>query len=219
MCGCCTTDSLSYRTKYKEKQKGIISQHQHMLVYSNFYWRDFIDKELICVEASPEDAMMYVKIDNLLQDIQKEFDLSWAILGEVYGDHYKLRYRRIESNLTDENVKNDYTFVPKQFGFKFNNELSKLLIAPLYGNDPSYGVRELVQNAVDACRTRMAIDEEYEKQDITHVTVSFDSDTKLFTIVDTGVGMTIEEIDNYFLTIGYSYNNSAEWQKTKEEKK
>ena len=48
MCGCCTTDS-SYRTKYKEKQKGIISQHQHMLVYSNFYWRDFIDKELICV--------------------------------------------------------------------------------------------------------------------------------------------------------------------------
>ena len=49
MCGCCTTDSLSYRTKYKEKQKGIISQHQHMLIYSNFYWRDFIDKELICV--------------------------------------------------------------------------------------------------------------------------------------------------------------------------
>ena len=48
MCGCCTTDS-SYRTKYKEKQKGIISQHQHMLIYSNFYWRDFIDKELICV--------------------------------------------------------------------------------------------------------------------------------------------------------------------------
>ena len=49
MCGCCTTDSLSYRTKYREKQKGIVPSHQHMLIYSNFYWRDFIDKELICV--------------------------------------------------------------------------------------------------------------------------------------------------------------------------
>ena len=48
MCGCCTSDSLSYRTKYKEKQKGICTSHQHMLVYSNFYWRDFIDKELFC---------------------------------------------------------------------------------------------------------------------------------------------------------------------------
>ena len=48
MCGCCETDSISYRTKYKEKQKGVISYHQHMLVYSNFYWRDFIDKELVC---------------------------------------------------------------------------------------------------------------------------------------------------------------------------
>ena len=200
---------FSSQFSLKEHETHLAIDHIHL---------DNDDKELICVEASPEDAIMYVKIDNLIQDIQKEFDLSWAILGEVYGDQYKLRYRRIESNLTDENVKNDYTFVPKQFGFKFNNELPKLLIAPLYGNDPSYGVRELVQNAVDACRTRMAIDKEYEKQDITHVSVSFDSKSKLFTIVDSGVGMTIEEIENYFLTIGSSYNSSAEWQKTREEK-
>lgn len=106
--------------------------------------------------------------------------------------------------------------MPKQFGFKFNNELSKLLIAPLYGSNPSYGVRELVQNAVDACRARIAIDEEYEEKDITHVTVSIDSESRLFTIVDTGIGMTIEEIEKFFLTIGSSYNSSIDWQKTRD---
>ena len=174
------------------------------------------DKELIYVEASPKDAMMYVKIDSLIQDIQKEFDLSWAILGEVYGDQYKLRYRRIESNLTDENVKKGYGFVPKEFGFRFNSELTKLLIAPLYGDDPSYGVRELVQNAVDACRTRMVLDEEYKKLDIVHVEVSLNFKSEQFTIKDTGIGMTIEEIEKYFLTIGSSYDNNVDWQKARE---
>lgn len=169
----------------------------------------------IVVEASPKNAKMYVQINDLVQDIQKEFDISWSILGEVYGDKYKLRYHYIVSNLTDEVVKNGFDFVPDLFSLGYNN-LAEMLIEPLYGNNPSYGVRELVQNAVDACRTRMVIDREYEKQDITHVTVSFDSKSKLFTIVDTGIGMTIEEIKNYFLTIGLSYDNSIDWQKTRD---
>lgn len=174
------------------------------------------DNERIVVEASPENAEMYVKIERLVKDIQHEFDLSWAILGEVYGDEYKLRYRRIVTNITDEKVKEGYDFVPKKFGFKFNSKLSTLLIAPLYGDDPSYGVRELAQNAVDACRTRMAIDQKYNTEDIPNVRIILDTKTELFSIIDTGIGMTIEEIEQYFLTIGSSYNSSLEWLKTRD---
>lgn len=173
------------------------------------------DPERIVVQAKPKDAPIYVEIEKIVQDIQKEFDLSWAILGEVYGNEYKLRYRRIVTTISDKKEIKRYKFVPKQFGFKFNNTLPKLLIAPLYGNKPTFGVRELVQNAVDACRTRMALDEEYNNRtDFIHVTVTLDPETAIFRIEDTGIGMNIEEIEKYFLTIGSSYSHSTDWKKT-----
>lgn len=184
----------------------------------DFIQLDNDDKERIIVQASPQNAEIYVKIEKLIQDIQKEFDISWAVLGEVYNNEYKLKYRRIVTNITDEEVRDGYSFVPKQFGFKFNAEISKLLIAPLYGNNPSYGVRELVQNAVDACRTRMAIDDDYKnrKESIAHVKVSLNSSSKILIVSDSGIGMTIEEIERYFLTIGSSYENSTDWQRIKD---
>ena len=172
------------------------------------------DKEKIAIQAHPEDAQTYVKIEWLAKDIQKEFDRSWAILGEVYTDYnYKLRYRRITTNISNEKYKSKLNYVPQQFGFRYNNDLFKLLIAPLYGDDPSYGVRELVQNSVDACR--LCIDE--LPAEATHVKVEVDSENMLFTITDMGKGMNLYEIENYFLTIGSSYNENVDWKKTRDQ--
>ena len=42
MCGCCTSNNpWEYKNKYKEKDKGICKQHEHMLIYSNFYWKQY----------------------------------------------------------------------------------------------------------------------------------------------------------------------------------
>ena len=171
------------------------------------------DKEKILIHARPNDALTYVKIERLVQDIQKEFDRSWAILGEVYIDnHYRLSYRRITTNISNSSYKDGLTYVPQRFGFSYNNDLFKLLIAPLYGDDPSYGVRELVQNAVDACRLCM--------RDLTdaepHVIVEVDSKRSLFTITDKGKGMNLYEIKNYFLTIGSSFNDNIDWKKARD---
>lgn len=173
-----------------------------------------IDKEKIDIQAYPEDALTYVKIKNLAEDIQKELDRSWAILGEVYPDYnYKLRYRRITTNISDKNYKDNLKYVPQRFGFRYNSDLFKLLIAPLYGDDPSFGVRELVQNAVDACRLCL---KDLPKNGKPHVKVEVDSRKKRFTITDLGKGMNLYEIENYFLTIGSSYNENIDWQKARD---
>ena len=173
------------------------------------------DKERILVQANPQNALTYVKIERLVDDIQKEFDLSWAILGEVYtNNNYKLRYRRITSNISNERFKKGLKYVPQQFEFSYNNALFKLLITPLYGNDPTYGVRELVQNAVDACRLCI---NELQDNDEPHVIVEVDSNKKLFTITDKGKGMNLYEIKNYFLTIGSSFNDNINWKRTRDQ--
>ena len=173
------------------------------------------DKEKIAIQAHPEDAQTYVKIEWLTNDIQKEFDRSWAILGEVYTDYnYKLRYRRITTNISNNKYKSRLAYVPQKFGFRYNNDLFKLLIAPLYGDNPSYGVRELVQNAVDACR--LCINDLPSNGD-PHVKVEIDSNNMLFIITDMGKGMNLYEIENYFLTIGSSYNENIDWKKTRDQ--
>lgn len=173
-------------------------------------------------EENNINAQMHVKIERLVEDIQREFDLSWAILGDVYlGSNNQLSYRRVSTNLTDDDVRENLDYIPRQFTFRFNDNLSKQLIGPLYDYNPSYAVRELVQNAVDACREREARDKKYSYRKFKpNVRVTVDEKKRkdgkeeyLFTIMDNGKGMTLDEIEKYFLTIGSSYNSSTDWQR------
>lgn len=197
-----------------------LNEHQaHLAISYLTFLKE--DPELISVTAEPKDAQMYVKIQNLIDDIQHEFDLSWAILGETYGflpeKKPEIKFRRITSNLKYPTFLKKINYVPQKISFRVNDELSKLLIAPLYGNNPTFGVRELVQNATDACKERIKI--EQDKGNIDYkplITVSIDKiDEKsyLFKIVDNGKGMTLDEILNYFLSVGSSFRSSLQWKK------
>lgn len=195
-----------------------LREHKTHLTIQHIYFGKLKEPELIYVECNkPENAQMYVKIQMLIKDIQQELDLSWAVLGEIYGftpdNKPKIKFRRIDSNLTK--LKLDY--IPKKISFEVDKELSKLLVAPLYGNKPTYGVRELVQNATDACKERIKI--EHDKRNTNYeplIIVSLDKieDEKYqFQIKDNGKGMTLDEILNYFLSVGSSFRKTVEWKK------
>jgi len=195
-----------------------LREHKTHLTIRHIYFGKLKEPELIYVECNkPEDARMYVKIQMLIKDIQHELDLSWAVLGEIYGftpdNKPKIKFRRIDSNLTNLEL----NYIPQKISFEVNKELSKLLVAPLYGNNPSYGVRELVQNATDACKERKKIEQDNGNANYEPVvTVSIDKideENFLFKIKDNGKGMTLNEILNYFLSVGSSFRKTIEWKK------
>ncbi|WP_295799873.1 ATP-binding protein [Mucilaginibacter sp.] len=177
------------------------------------------DPERIYVYASPKDSRMYLKLKKLLSDVQYEFDISWAVLGELYGkaaEKLEFKYRRITSNLNEESFIERQNYVADSFAFKANDEIVKLLISPLYGNDPKYGVRELLQNAVDACNERDLVEKDrlnnsYEP--IVKIAIVKEIDDFFFCIIDNGIGMNVDTIKNYFLSAGSSFRKSADWQK------
>ncbi|MDR0865014.1 MAG: ATP-binding protein [Candidatus Symbiothrix sp.] len=182
------------------------------------YGSDTNDKECIVFQCDPENTYTYIRLKELIHNIQYELDMSWAVLGEVYGieNSYKLKYRRIKSNITSKDFIESIGYVPHKISFKFNNKLAKLLIAPLYGNNPSYGIRELLQNAIDACLERSEIEKKngnsnYEPK--ISVIIENNDDKCFFRINDNGKGMTLNEIINYFLTIGTSYQSDFNWKK------
>jgi len=176
------------------------------------------DPEKIFVEAYPKDSQMYLKIKKLISDIQYEFDVSWAVLGELYGrilNRPEIKYRRITSNLTEELFISSQKYVADSFAFRANREIIKLLIKPLYGDDPKYGVRELLQNAIDACREKTELEKKKTKSIYiasVNVEIVNRNGSFFFIISDNGIGMDLEVLKNYFLQAGASYRRSLEWQ-------
>jgi hypothetical protein len=209
------TSELLMKTKTFDSPISTIEHNAHLAIdHIDDKYQD--DPERIFVTASPRDSNMYLKLKNLFHNIQKEFDISWAVLGELYGNlEYKpeIRFRRITSNLDSEVFIEKQDYIGDYFSFKSNDEIIKLLIAPLYGDDPTYGVRELLQNSIDSCNERKELEKNIPSYNPkVNVNIYKKENEYFFEIIDNGKGMNIDIIKNYFLSAGASYRTSREWK-------
>jgi molecular chaperone HtpG len=190
------------------------------------------DPESIHIPAKPTDVYSFLELTRWLTAIQSELDMTWAVFGEVYGAHPRLSglglaIRRVRSNITDDpqGFARNASFVPRRVELGVAGaDVLKLFIEPLYGKHPEIGVRELMQNAVDAVRERW----EFEKNH-SHLMSSCsgapqadvvvwlddpdENGTALLTVCDNGIGMTEEVVANYFLKAGASFRRSIAWKK------
>ncbi|MCA9830996.1 MAG: ATP-binding protein, partial [Dehalococcoidia bacterium] len=161
--------------------------------------------------------------------MQGELDNSWAVLGEIYGGDAKLRelgltIRRVRSTLDDaDRLGARAKYVPVRAKFRTGDELLKLLVGPLYDDNPNIGVRELIQNAVDACREMEDVLAQ-RRHPVARPNLRRDADVVVFleeledgtgclTVEDNGIGMTPRIICDYFLTAGASFRNCEAWHK------
>lgn len=186
------------------------------------------DPEALYVHATPTDVRTYLKLVALFKDIQRELDHSWAAIGEVYGRRGELAslglsLRRIRSNLDKQSTfARTVSYIPIKAGFDASGpDLLNLLVGPLYDYSYEVGIRELVQNAVDACREladltdrdAKALDKSSSECDVIVECKESDDGTGWITVSDKGVGMTLETVTNYFLIAGASFRNSDVWKR------
>lgn len=90
------------------------------------------------------------------------------------------------------------------------DRILELLVGRNLYSDPGVFVRELLQNAIDAVRTRAAQDSMFRLEDgkvVIHTWMD-DSGHSWFRIQDNGTGMDQDIILNHFLKVGSSYYNS-----------
>ncbi len=85
-------------------------------------------------------------------------------------------------------------------------EVMDLLVGNhIYADPPRVVVRELLQNAVDACRLRQALEPGYTPE----IILSWAPGR--LSVRDNGIGMTEDVVRNFFLRVGRSYYSSAEF--------
>lgn len=186
------------------------------------------DPEALYVQAIPVDVITYLRLEALLRDIQRELDESWATLGEVYGrlndlSKLGLLIRRVRSNLdSKDKFSRNVSYLPIKARFDSSGpDLLKLLVGPLYNYEYKVGIRELLQNAVDACkelidlkRTTPSIVDDGNSQPSVKVLITENEDgTGWIEVSDNGIGMAVDTVTQYFLIAGASFRNSDVWKK------
>lgn len=203
----------AFFVKKSENSKQEFSWNQ-CIKYEDFVW-DY-NREYLSVDATPKNARQFTNIKKWITGVQYELDMCWAIIGEHYDTNkYKMTIRRLKSNILKKEVVSEYekVFYTQEVCLDANADILKLLIAPLYGEEPSYGVREILQNAVDACREREKIEQDREENYKGEVIVSLDTEQKKIVFTDNGIGMDIDVIKRYYLIAGASYRRSEAWSK------
>ena len=116
------------------------------------------DPELVVVNAEPPDVAVLLRLREWIDGIQAELDTSWAVLGETYGrfeglNRLGLSLCRVGSNIDDGNFGARLGYVPHHVKFGVAEaDLLSLMVRPLYGNKPKVGIREMIQNSIDAVR-------------------------------------------------------------------
>ncbi|MEA5018358.1 MAG: ATP-binding protein [Erysipelotrichaceae bacterium] len=108
--------------------------------------------------------------------------------------------------------------IPKGFSiadFKLNLDygaVTELLMGEnIYGNK-KYGIRELLQNALDACDVLSNLNEYDETlYNKPVIRITWDEEGNRLVVRDTGIGMTEEVLKKYFLNVGVSYYRSNDF--------
>ena len=107
-----------------------------------------------------------------------------------------------------------FSFADFKLNLDYTAVTNLLMGENIYG-DKKYGLREILQNSIDACK----VYEEYHQRKLNEydsylpiIKIKVDEENKEIRIFDNGNGMTLDILKNYFLNIGVSYYKSKEYK-------
>ena len=117
----------------------------------------------------------------------------------------RVRPRFLYSDVLYEIEPDGYTPIDLKFTVDSSAGLQLFMGNRLY-SDKRVFLRELIQNAVDACSYRKLGDRYYSPA----IAIEFNDDVSTIKVRDNGIGMTRQWIEKYFLAIGISFYQSKE---------
>ncbi|MFW2503603.1 ATP-binding protein [Clostridium diolis] len=126
---------------------------------------------------------------------------SYINCATQYGNFFQFNNVYIEEPV-------DMPFIAKEVKFKVSNNIIPNLIKPLYGDAPECGLREIIQNACDACKEMIGAKSisniDTEKEPIVELHINYRDDNWEVRVRDYGIGMDENILLEKYFIIGES---------------
>jgi molecular chaperone HtpG len=213
---------LLLRLRNPVSRASVEEWNRHAAV-SRISW-EHTDRLAVYVEVNSSHGLRtHLQLSELLADLQHELDTTTAVLSEVYSSQslskLRLSRQRVRTNLDDRSLHEQLPYVPRRAALRSDEDLFRLVISDLYGNQPAVAGRELLQNAVDAVRERQRWEARHNRSpdasqfrtQNTDVCVTIEEHTDremTLCVTDRGIGMTPEVVIDYLLKAGASFGPS-----------
>lgn len=112
--------------------------------------------------------------------------------------------------------KPDYLYRQSQFNLSKRQVIDLLMGTKLYG-DPAVALRELLQNSIDACLLRKALEESWGNSYIPQINVKYHTENgeDFLEVIDNGTGMDQHIVDSYYSKVGASFYKSPDFYELK----
>jgi hypothetical protein len=175
-----------------------------------------VDEHEVMYSAPCSHPAFYVAVMEFLDWIDAELRDCRHLIREApqnIADRYELNLPPVVDRRQVEMEDRSYLAGAFRFQLDYERIMQLLMDRSLYP-DPSLFLRELLQNALDACRTRDAQARAANAAYTARITVwdhSDDLEDPRIVFQDNGVGMSRRIVENYFMRVGRSYYKSAEF--------
>lgn len=153
----------------------------------------------------------YYKLQGYLDWIDEEIN-NFCDIQRRWDAYYQLSIQDVDREGVDYDGTRFKPVRGKQFTLQQNKIINLLMGVGLY-KDPFASLRELYQNAMDACKCMQRKEQSLGRSYHGKIEFGLESDgsNKCLYCADNGVGMTEEIIENYLLKIGNSYYKSSDF--------
>jgi hypothetical protein len=177
-----------------------------------------IDDDAVVFRGQSRSHIIHHAVVQFCETIAREIEATRATFGALQDDQWPFR---LPSSVKYDIQSIGYHYVPYKFELDDERIYSLLMGGAIY-EDPVVAVRELVQNAVDACKLRDQQERLYnpglKPTNENRIFIRYEEPTEKFpypklTVQDTGTGMDALIIERFFLKVGRSYYRSAEFDR------
>lgn len=185
---------------------------KHFQIHNDEKFKKYMDGKMqIYFDGESSDAKIHRKYLKYVDDLKLELEKADELLNTEYT---KEKYKLNLTTKIDDRVNTK--------GFKYSDlrlildyqSITELLMGKNIYGDYRLGLRELIQNSIDACKLAIELREKEEGYPIPGIFIKYSKQHNYVIIKDTGVGMTLDIIKNHFLNVGKSYYKSREYQST-----
>lgn len=147
--------------------------------------------------------------NNVLNQVQHHHSSCRAGLKVVIP--LRVDRSKIETKRTIQG-KPEYIFRETKFSLSKRQVIDLLMGTKLYGN-PEVALRELLQNSIDACLLRDAMEKSWGNPYQPQIFVRYlkNGQEDILEVEDNGIGMDQNIIDNYYSNIGKSFYKSSDF--------
>jgi len=182
---------------------------KHFIIQNERKLRKYIDNKLqIYFDGKSSNAKIHRKYLKYIDELRTELENADELLNTI--DANKKYTLNVSTKLDDCVQTENFKYSNLRLTLDYSAITDLLMGKNIYG-DSKLGLRELIQNSIDACKLMKEIKGNDPDIPDPSIYVLCSKKNNYVKIKDTGIGMTLDIVKKHFLNVGKSYYKSHEY--------